>query len=151
MFDLQLEEIREILKTLFNLTVKLCDETAFEESECKNYCLLVEILKEILTKPSFKCFLHNGLMSDIANVFINLPQCCLCTLVPEVRRRKWEDSVPHTDGYPLEYEVTIYFLHFMIYAKFYVYFTVILAAPKLSSCNMNQYIFIYLEEQPYHF
>jgi len=104
-FDLQLEEIREILKTLFNLTVKLCDETTLEESDCRNYCLLVEIVKEILTKPFFKCFLHNGLVSDVANVCINLPQSCLSKLVPGVRRRKWEDPVPHKDGYPLEYEL----------------------------------------------
>ena len=105
------EEIREILKTLFNLSVKVCEDTLLEDSECKNYCLLVEILHAILTNPSFKDYLYNGFISDVANLFINLPQCCLSKLIPGVKRRKWEDPVPLKNGYPLEYEVGYMELH----------------------------------------
>ena len=76
-----------------------------EDSECKTYCLLVEILHTFLTEPSLKDRLINGFITDIANLLINLPQRCLSNLIPGVKRRKWEDPVPTKYGYSLEYEV----------------------------------------------
>lgn len=106
--NIHCELAAEILKTLFNLSVKLCDESLLGELECNNYCQLVGMFQGFLSSLSFKYDAKISLIGHIANVLINMQSACLQRLIPAVRRRQWQDSTPHKNGFPTEYEVQGY-------------------------------------------
>ena len=100
----------EALKTLFNLSVSLCEEDVKEGADFVLFNKLSLILHCLLSKCAPLPEQPEILIGHIAHMLVNIPMVCLNGLIPSVKRRQWQDAVPNREGYPTQYEVGFVFL-----------------------------------------
>lgn len=103
----QLKITEEILKTLFNITINICEDEKDTREHCER---LILIIRSILVKSDEEAI--NKLFNHSVNLLVNLPKQCMGRLVLSMPRPVWKqlknyDEQRRAGQFRVQYEVNI--------------------------------------------
>uniref|UniRef100_A0A336MUZ0 CSON001671 protein n=1 Tax=Culicoides sonorensis TaxID=179676 RepID=A0A336MUZ0_CULSO len=100
LFDKEVDLINEVLKVLFNLTVRNPTTVSTEEEEESQFNRLAIVIHELILYRTRSKEKLNELRTNIINLLTSIPTACYCELIVQVPDEA--SNVKHYEGYNME-------------------------------------------------